>query len=179
MTDTQRAGVGRDPAAASDPAAALDTATALDPAAVFDLASAQKGLDEQPFSRLLRARLTAFGDGGATLELDIREELLQQYGFVHGGVLSYAADNTLTFAAATALGPALVTGGFSIQYLRPARGRTLRARAEVVHAGRRQAVCRCDLTVLAADGTERLCAVAQGTALSLNGPVDNGPAGGG
>lgn len=151
----------------------------LAPAAAFDLALAQKGLDEQPFSRLLRARLTAFGDGGATLELDIREELLQQYGFVHGGVLSYAADNSLTFAAATALGPAIVTGGFSIQYLRPARGRTLRARAEVVHAGRRQAVCRCDLTVLDADGTERLCAVAQGTALSLNGPADNGPAGSG
>ncbi|GAB7030164.1 hypothetical protein JCM4914_16250 [Streptomyces platensis subsp. malvinus] len=49
-------------------------------AAAFDLALAQKALDQQPFSRLLRARLTAFGDGGATLELDIREELLQQYG---------------------------------------------------------------------------------------------------
>ncbi|NUS24704.1 MAG: PaaI family thioesterase, partial [Streptomyces sp.] len=62
---------------------------------------AGKVLAEQPFSRLLGARVTAFGNGEATLELDIREELLQQYGFVHGGVLSYAADNTLTLAAAT------------------------------------------------------------------------------
>ncbi|MGW7640308.1 PaaI family thioesterase [Streptomyces decoyicus] len=139
--------------------------------AVPDLASAQKALDAQPFSRLVQARITEFGHGAATLEIDIREELLQQHGFVHGGVLSYAADNTLTFAAATALGPAIVTGGFSIQYLRPAVGRTLRARAEVVQAGRRQAVCRCDLTVIGAEGEESVCAVAQGTVLPLNGPV--------
>ncbi|MFE1774715.1 PaaI family thioesterase [Streptomyces sp. NPDC059008] len=142
--------------------------------AVLDLAAAQKGLDAQPFSRLVRARITEFGDGGATLEIEIREELLQQNGFLHGGVLSYAADNTLTFAAATALGPGIVTGGFSIQYLRPAYGRTLRARAEVVQAGRRQAVCRCDLTVIGADGAQSLCAVAQGTVLPLNGPSAEG-----
>ncbi|UKY53582.1 PaaI family thioesterase [Streptomyces inhibens] len=144
--------------------------------AVLDLAAAQKALDAQPFSRLVQARITDFGGGGATLEIDIREELLQQHGFVHGGVLSYAADNTLTFAAATALGPAVVTGGFSIHYLRPALGRTLRARAEVVQAGRRQAVCRCDLTVIDAQGAESVCAVAQGTVMPLNGPS---PAGGG
>lgn len=125
----------------------------------------------------MRARITGFGDGGATLEIDIREELLQQHGFVHGGVLSYAADNALTFAAATALGPAVVTGGFTLQYVRPARGRTLRARAEVVHAGRRQAVCRCELTVIDASGAERVCAVAQGTVLPLNGAADGAGAG--
>ncbi|MFF2849054.1 PaaI family thioesterase [Streptomyces sp. NPDC058001] len=134
--------------------------------AVFDLAQAQKVLESQPFSRLLQARVTAFGDGGATLEIDIREELHQQNGFLHGGVLAYAADNALTFAGGTALGPAVLTGGFTIQYVRPATGRTLVARAEVVHAGRRQAVVRCDLsTVDADDGTERVCAVAQGTVL--------------
>ncbi|MGW3010720.1 PaaI family thioesterase [Streptomyces sp. NPDC001219] len=142
--------------------------------AVFDLAEVQRALEAQPFSRLVQARITEFGEGAATLEIDIREELLQQHGFVHGGVLSYAADNTLTFAAATALGPAIVTGGFSIQYVRPALGRTLRARAEVVQAGRRQAVCRCELTVLDAEGTETVCAVAQGTAMTLNGPAGGG-----
>ncbi len=117
-------------------------------------------------SRLLGARLTTFGDGAATLEIDVREELLQQNGFLHGGVLSYAADNALTFAAGTTLGAAVLTGGFSIQYLRPATGRTLAARATVVHTGRRQAVVRCDLRIVGDDGTETLCAVAQGTVLS-------------
>ncbi len=136
----------------------------------LDLATARRTLDSQPFSRLLGARLTAFGDGAVTLEIDIREELHQQNGFLHGGVLSYAADNALTFAAGAALGPSVLTGGFSVQYLRPATGRTLRARAEVVHAGRRQAVVRCDLLTLAEDGTETLCAVAQGTVLPVQAP---------
>ncbi|MFJ8667113.1 PaaI family thioesterase [Streptomyces sp. NPDC093600] len=135
----------------------------------LDLALARKVLDAQPFSRLLGARITAFGEGGATLELDIREELRQQHGFVHGGVLSYAADNALTFAAGTALGGAVLTAGFSIQYVRPAVGVTLIARAEVVHAGRRQAVTRCDLLTLNTEGAETLCAVAQGTVLAANG----------
>src|SRR5436190_293062 len=81
-----------------------------------------KFLAAQPFSVLLGARLTAFGAGGATLELDIRDDLRQQNGYLHGGVLGYAADNAITFAAGTALGPDVLTGGFTISYLRPADG---------------------------------------------------------
>ncbi|NEA19986.1 PaaI family thioesterase [Streptomyces halstedii] len=132
----------------------------------LSLQAAQQVLDSQPFSVLLGARLTAFGGGAATLEIGVREELRQQNGFLHGGVLAYAADNSLTFAAGTTLGPAVLTGGFSIQYIRPATGRTLSARAVVVHTGRRQAVARCDLYTVDEEGTETLCAVAQGTVLS-------------
>jgi uncharacterized protein (TIGR00369 family) len=127
------------------------------------LEEARKVLAAQPFSALLGARLAAFGDGEATLELDIREELRQQYGFLHGGVLGYAADNALTFAAGSAVGSGLITAGFTIDYLRPAEGAVLRAHARVVRAGRTRVVCRCDLTTVAEDGTETLCAVAQGT----------------
>ncbi|MFC7303127.1 PaaI family thioesterase [Streptomyces monticola] len=134
--------------------------------AAFDLSVAEQALDAQPFSRLLKARITAFGDGGASLEVDIREELQQQNGHLHGGVLSHAADNAITFAAGSTLGPAVLTAGFSIQYVRPGRGRTLIARADVVHTGRRQAVVRCDLLTADEADDERLCAVAQGTVLS-------------
>ncbi|MEU5218227.1 PaaI family thioesterase [Streptomyces sp. NPDC020807] len=127
---------------------------------------ARKVLDAQPFSRLVGARLTEFGAGRAVLEVEPRDELRQQNGFLHGGVLSYAADNVITFAAGTELGPAVLTAGFSIQYVRPAASGVLRARAEVVHAGRRQAVVRCDLSTVDEEGAETLCAVAQGTVLS-------------
>lgn len=49
----------------------------------LDLALAQKVLAAQPFSNLLGARLVAFGEGEATLELDIRDDLRQQNGFLH------------------------------------------------------------------------------------------------
>ncbi|ELP67793.1 PaaI family thioesterase [Streptomyces turgidiscabies] len=128
-----------------------------------DLALAQKILASQPFSALLGARLTAFGEGEARLEVDIRDDLRQQNGFLHGGVLAYAADNTLTIAAATVAGARLLTAGFSIDYLRPAEGELLRAHAWVVRAGRSRVVCRCDLVVVDGEGAEKLCAVAQGT----------------
>ncbi|MGI5380008.1 PaaI family thioesterase [Streptomyces sp. CA-251387] len=129
----------------------------------LDLDLARKVLAAQPFSVLLGARLTAFGDGEATLELDLREELLQQHGFAHGGLLGYAADNALSFAAGSAVGSGVMTAGFTIEFLRPAQGETLRAHARVIRAGRTRAVCRCDLTTVDGDGVTTLCAVAQGT----------------
>ncbi|NBM16169.1 PaaI family thioesterase [Streptomyces sp. GC420] len=132
----------------------------------IDFQLAESVLTSQPFSRLIGARLTTFETGTATLEIPIRDELLQHDGHLHGGVLSYAADNAITFAAGSALGPAVLTSGLSVSYLRPAMGRALLARATVVHAGRRQAVCRCDLVVVDGDEPDTLCAVAQGTVLT-------------
>jgi uncharacterized protein (TIGR00369 family) len=123
-------------------------------------------LRTQPFSMLLGARLTSFGDRAATLELDVRTELLQQNGYVHGGVLAYAADNAITFAGGSVIGPDVLTGGFSIDYLAPARGAKLLAHAHVVHASIRRATCRCDLYVLDSSGASTLCAAAQGTVVA-------------
>lgn len=136
-----------------------------------DFALARETLAAQPFSALLGARLTAFGGGEATLELDIREELLQQHGTLHGGVLGYAADNALSFAAGSVAGPGVLAAGLTIDFLRPARGEVLRAHARVVRAGRTRVVCRCDLTTVAGDGTEALCAVAQGSLAVVERPA--------
>jgi uncharacterized protein (TIGR00369 family) len=124
-------------------------------------------LGSQPFSVLLGTELVSFGDGAAELKIPITPQMKQQHGFVHGGVISYAADNALTFAGGSALGPGVVTSEFKINYVRPARGEFLVARATVVHAGANQAVCRCD--IYASDGgIERLCATAQGTIVHAN-----------
>ncbi len=71
-------------------------------------------LDSQPFSVLLGAELLGFSPGSAELRIPIKAELKQQHGFVHGGVISYAADNALTYAGGSALGPGVVTSEFKI-----------------------------------------------------------------
>lgn len=123
-------------------------------------------LASQPFSVLLGAELLAFSEGSAELKVPIKAELMQQHGFVHGGVISYAADNALTYAGGSVLGPGVVTSEFKINYVRPAMGDFIVARAAVVHAGKNQAVCRCDVYV-SAEGGETLCAAAQGTIAKL------------
>ena len=120
-------------------------------------------LEAQPFSTLVQARIAHIETGSAVLEVDVRDELLQQNGFLHGGVLAYAADNALTFAGGSVLGPSVLTSGFSIEYLRPGRGRVLSARAHVVESTRKRAVCRCDLVMTDDDGAEKTVAAAQGT----------------
>lgn len=123
---------------------------------------ARQVLEAQPFSRLVKAELTRFSAEGTELRVPITESLKQQRGIVHGGIVSYAADNALTFAGGFALGPAVVTSEYKINYLLPAVGDVLVARAQVLHAGKRQAVCRCEVFT-ATGGGETLCAVAQGT----------------
>ncbi|MFD6894907.1 PaaI family thioesterase [Rhodococcus sp. NPDC060086] len=130
----------------------------------FDIERAREVLAAQPFSTLIGARLSAYGPDGVSLEIPLQPELLQQFGFAHGGVLSYAADNALTFAAGTALGPSIVTTGFTIDYLRPAQGVLVRADAHVVESTKRQALCRCEIVVVTEDGSEKVCAAAQGSA---------------
>ena len=126
------------------------------------LAMGREVLAKQAFSTLIGAQLVALSPGRCELHVPITEAIKQQHGFVHGGVLSYAADNALTYAGGTALRVPVVTSEFKINYLRPAVGERLIARAEAVHTGKTQSVCRCDVFVLK-DGEEKLCAVAQGT----------------
>ena len=122
----------------------------------------RKVLDEQSFSQLIGAQLDALAPGKVTLRVPLRADLLQQNGFAHGGLISYCADNALTFAGGTSLQKPVLTSEFKINYVRPAQGDALVARAEATYTGKSQAVCRCDVFVVK-DGEEKLCAVAQGT----------------
>lgn len=123
-------------------------------------------LRAQPFSTLLNAQISSFEPTLVELRIPITDQIKQQNGFVHGGVISYAADNALTFAGGAALGPSVVTSEYKINYIRPARGEELVARASVVHAGKSHAVCQCQVFAVSG-GEEVLCAVAQGTIASL------------
>jgi uncharacterized protein (TIGR00369 family) len=122
----------------------------------------QQVLAAQPFSVLLGAQLTGFSVGNAELKVPIKHELKQQHGFLHGGVVSYAADNALTYVGGSVLGPGVVTSEFKINYVRPAMGDYIVARATAIYVGKTQAVCRCDVYTVS-DSKESLCATAQGT----------------
>ena len=126
------------------------------------LAWGQRILQTQPFSILLGAELTGLERGRCELSLPITAQLLQQHGFAHGGVVSYLADNALTYAGGTALGSNALTLEFKINYVRPAVGEMLIARAHAEATGKAQSVCRCNVYAVK-DGEEKLCAVAQGT----------------
>jgi len=121
----------------------------------------KKILEAQPFSVLLGAELVSLDKGRAKIALEMRPELTQQHGFVHGGVISYLVDNCLTYAGGSVLGDS-VTSEFKINYTRPALGDKLYAEAFVLSSGKNQAVCECKVFAITSEG-EKLVAVAMGT----------------
>jgi uncharacterized protein (TIGR00369 family) len=130
------------------------------------LAMGRGVLASQPFSVLIGAEMHALSSGGIDLQVPLTAQLRQQNGFAHGGVVSYLADNALTFAGGTAMRVPVVTSEFKINYVRPALGERLIARARAVHTGSSQAVCTCEVFAVQ-DGVEKLCALAQGTIARL------------
>ncbi|MDP3760709.1 MAG: PaaI family thioesterase [Ramlibacter sp.] len=126
------------------------------------LAFGRDVLARQAFSVMIGAQLDALEPGRAQLSVPLSPQLLQQDGFVHGGVLAYLADNCLTYAGGSVLGKVL-TSEFKINYIRPAKDADrLVAVATVVGSGKTQAVCRCDV-FLDRGGERKVCAAAQGT----------------
>ncbi|HSW04749.1 PaaI family thioesterase [Aquabacterium sp.] len=123
-------------------------------------------LAKQPFSVLLGAQLLALKPGYCELMVPMSEEIQQQHGFAHGGVISYLADNALTYAGGTAMRVPVVTSEFKINYLRPAIGERFIARAAAAHVARTQTVARCEVFAVK-DGNEKLIAIAQGTIAKL------------
>ncbi|MDK3017566.1 PaaI family thioesterase [Pseudodonghicola flavimaris] len=125
-------------------------------------------LAAQPFSQMVGAELTRFVPGEAEIALPVTDQLKQQNGFVHGGVLAYLADTALTFAGGSVL-KGVLTSEIKVNYTRPGLGQRLIARASVLSHGKTQAVCRCDIFALQ-DGAEKLCAAAQGTIVKVSLP---------
>lgn len=159
-------GLGHDHEVSPEAGTGTRAAAGAEAEAEAVLAYGRRVLASQPFSVLIGAELHALAPGRAEIQLPLSAQLQQQNGFAHGGIVSYMADNALTFAGGTALRVPVVTAEFKINYVRPALGERLVARARAVHTGSSQAVCTCEVFVVN-DGAEKLCALAQGTITRL------------
>jgi len=99
----------------------------------------QKAITTVPFARLLGLELEEIASGTATLGVNVRKELTQNHGVVHGGAIASLVDTATAFAILSLLlpGEQATTVDLAISYLRPATGGRLKAVAKVVRAGRR------------------------------------------
>ncbi len=87
---------------------------------------------------LIGARLSVVELGHAEIELPYRDDLTQQKGYVHGGIVGMIADSACGYAAYTLMpaSSSLVTVEYKINLLAPAQGEMLVARGEVIKPGR-------------------------------------------
>lgn len=107
----------------------------------------QKAVGTVPFARLLGIELDEVGIGTATLGLNVRPDLKQNHGVVHGGAIASLIDTATAFAIITLLEPAerVTTVDLTISYLRPITDGRITAVAKVVRAGRRLFVASAEV----------------------------------
>src|SRR5690349_5544548 len=106
----------------------------------------------QKAMRLIGATLSRIEPGLSEVSLPFREDLTQQKGFVHGGILGMIADSACGYAAYSLMpaGSSLVTVEYKINILKPGRG-ALVAKGRVIRPGRTLTVAQAE--VYAEDGT--------------------------
>ena len=114
------------------------------------------------------ARLRAVSPGRVEIELPFRDDLTQQHGFLHAGIVATLADSACGYAAFSLMSPdaSVLSVEFKLNLLAPARGEELVARAQVKRPGRTISVCTCDV-VAVEGGREKLVATLLGSMMAI------------
>ena len=101
-----------------------------------------------PCNQLLGLRLVDRAPGRAEVALRARDELRQEEGVVHGGVLATLLDTAAVYAVHPDLGPerTMTSISFTVNFLAAAAptGADVHATATVLRQGRNVAVCEAE-----------------------------------
>lgn len=102
-------------------------------------AFAENALHDLSFAKLIGMRLVDLKPGEATISIEMRDDLRQPSGVLHGGVTATLIDTAMAFAVRTRLsiGEATATIDLTIHYVRPHLAGTFTCTARVVRAGKR------------------------------------------
>jgi|SRR5687767_10913110 len=114
-------------------------------------ARCRQSFARQKAMALIGARLSVVEPGYVEVALPFREDLTQQKGYVHGGILGMIADTACGYSAFSLMpaGCSLVTVEYKMNILTPGRG-SLVAKGQVVKPGRTLTIARAE--VYADDG---------------------------
>ena len=102
-------------------------------------AFAENALHSLPFAKLIGMRLVDLRPDEAVISIEMRDDLRQPSGILHGGVTATLIDTAMAFAVRTRLpvDEATATIDLTVHYLRPHVTGTLTCTARVVRAGKR------------------------------------------
>ena len=116
----------------------------------------------------LGAALTRVEPGVVEITLPFREDLTQQHGYVHAGIVGTIADSAGGYAGFSLMpaGSTVLSVEYRVHLLAPARGEKLVARGRVVRSGRTLTVCELGVEAIAA-GQRTTCAIGTQTLICL------------
>ena len=119
---------------------------------------------------LLGAYINRLEPGVCEIHLPYREDLSQQHGYFHGGLLTAVADSAAGYAAFSlvATETTVLSVEFKVNFLAPARGELLIATGEVMKPGRTLTIAQTHVQV-EHDGQRKLCATMLQTIMNVTG----------
>lgn len=117
------------------------------------------------------AALVEIGHGTATVELPFRQDLTQQNGFIHAGIVTMIVDTACGYAAFSLMPStaAVLTVEFKVNFVSPAIGEKFIARGRVLKPGRTLMVCQGEVHAVT-DGKEKLVATMLATMIAREDP---------
>ncbi len=107
----------------------------------------RESFGQQRIMQLIGASLERVEPGIVDIVLPFREDLTQQNGYIHAGIITTVADSACGYAAYTLMsaGSGVLSVEFKMNLLRPAAGERFVAEARVMKAGGTLTVARCDV----------------------------------
>lgn len=127
----------------------------------------------QPAMALIGASLTMVAPGVVEIELPVSAGILQQHGFVHGGVVGMIADSAGGYAGFSLM-PAdatVLTVEYKLNMLAPAVGDRLVARGRVLKPGRTLVITSVDVFACSGE-VQKLSATMLQTLMTMRGRPD-------
>ena len=127
-------------------------------------AKVKESFSSQKYMNFIGAKITDLAPGFCEIQLPFKEELTQQHGYFHAGIIGTLSDNAGGYAAMTLMvpGSTVLAVEYKINFLAPGDGEVAIARANVIKPGKTLIVCEADVFVKKG-GEEKLCAKAQMT----------------
>ena len=127
--------------------------------------------DRQRFMTTIGARLEHVKPGDVAIAIPFRDDLVQQHGFLHAGVVTSVVDSACGYAALSLMKPgvAVLSVEFKINLLAPAAGSLFRATGRVLRPGRTLTVCTGELVAMNGDEAGKPIAVMQATMMAVEG----------
>lgn len=128
----------------------------------------EQSFASQKFMEHIGAELVDVQPGYCEMQVPFNENLTQQNGFFHAGVISTVADNVAGYASLSLMKEhsMVLSVEFKLNLMRPGAGDLLIGKGEVLKYGKTLTVCRADVFIVK-DGTEKLCAAAQLTMIEV------------
>lgn len=119
---------------------------------------------------LFGAELATVEPGRVEITLPFRDDLTQQHGFVHAGVITAIVDSACGYAALSLMpaDTAVLTVEYKVNLLSPAQGQFFTAVGRVTKAGATLMVCHGDVYARTGD-SEKLVATMLATMMAVRG----------